>query len=120
MEEVQKEESKWKKVGTAIKEILKAIGHGDVLLRLRVDKYLPHILYAFALSMISIFLSYKAEQTMVIREKNKETLETLRIYCAQKTSDIVSLNRSSTVETMLEDLGSDLRQPEKPAYRIYR
>lgn len=120
MEEVQKKESKWKKVGTAIKEILKAIGHGDVLLRLRVDKYLPHILYAFALSMISIFLSYKAEQTMVIREKNKETLETLRIYCAQKTSDIVSLNRSSTVETMLEDLGSDLRQPEKPAYRIYR
>lgn len=120
MEEVQKKESKWKKVGTAIKEILKAIGHGDVLLRLRVDKYLPHILYAFALSMISIFLSYKAEQTMVIREKNKETLETLRIYCAQKTSDIVSLNRSSTVETMLEDLGSDLRQPEKPAFRIYR
>ena len=120
MEEVQKKESKWKKVGTAIKEILKAIGHGDVLLRLRVDKYLPHILYAFALSMISIFLSYKAEQTMVIREKNKETLETLRIYCARKTSDIVSLNRSSTVETMLEDLGSDLRQPEKPAYRIYR
>ena len=120
MEEVQKKESKWKKVGTAIKEILKAIGHGDVLLRLIVDKYLPHILYAFALSMISIFLSYKAEQTMVIREKNKETLETLRIYCAQKTSDIVSLNRSSTVETMLEDLGSDLRQPEKPAYRIYR
>lgn len=120
MEEVQKKESKWKKVGTAIKEILKAIGHGDVLLRLRVDKYLPHILYAFALSMISIFLSYKAEQTMVIREKNKETLETLRIYCAQKTSDIVSLNRSSTVETMLEDLGSDLRQPEKPAYRISR
>ena len=120
MEEVQKKESRWKKVGTAIKEILKAIGHGDVLLRLRVDKYLPHILYAFALSMISIFLSYKAEQTMVIREKNKETLETLRIYCAQKTSDIVSLNRSSTVETMLEDLGSDLRQPEKPAYRIYR
>ena len=120
MEEVQKKESKWKKVGTAIKEILKAIGHGDVLLRLRVDKYLPHILYAFALSMISIFLSYKAEQTMVIREKNKETLETLRIYCAQKTSDIVSLNRSSTVETMLEDLGSYLRQPEKPAYRIYR
>ena len=120
MEEVHNKESKWKKGGTAIKEILKAIGHGDVLLRLRVDKYLPHILYAFALSMISIFLSYKAEQTMVIREKNKETLETLRIYCAQKTSDIVSLNISSKVETMLEDLGSDLRQPEKPAYRIYR
>ena len=68
--------------------------------------------------MVSIFLSYKAEQTMVIREKNKKTLETLRIYCAQKTCDIVSLDRISTVETMLEDLGSDLKQPEKPAYII--
>ena len=120
MEEVQKKDSKWKKTGSVLKEVLKAIGHGDILLRLRVDKFFPHILYAFVLSMVSIFLSYKAEQTMVIREKNKDTIETLRIYCAQKTSDIVSLNRSSTVETMLEDLGSDLRQPEKPAYRIYR
>lgn len=120
MEEVQKKESKLKKAGSVISEILKAIGHGDILLRLRVDKFLPHILYAFVLSMISIFLSYRAEQTMVIREKNKETLETLKIYCAQKTSDIVSLNRSSTVETMLEELGSDLRQPERPAYRIVR
>lgn len=120
MEEVQKKDSRWKKVGSVIKEILKAIGHGDILLRLRVDKFLPHILYAFTLSMISIFLSYRAEQTMVIREKNKEKLETLKIYCAQKTSDIVSLNRSSTVETMLEELGSDLRQPVKPAYRIDR
>ena len=120
MEDVQKKRNKWKKTGSIIKEILKAIGHGDILLRLRVDKFLPHILYAFALSMVSIFLSYKAEQTMVIREKNKETLETLRIYCAQKTSDIVSLDRISTVETMLEELGSDIKQPEKPADRLKR
>ena len=103
-----------------LKEILKAIGHGDILLRLRVDKLLPYILYVFFLSMVSIFLSYKAEQTMVIREKNKETLETLKIYCAQKTSDIVSLDRISTVETTLEELGSDLRQPTKPASIIKR
>lgn len=103
-----------------IKEILKAIGHGDILLRLRVDKLLPYILYAFLLSMVSIFLSYKAEQTMVIREKNKKKLETLRIYHAQKTCDIVSLDRISTVETMLEELGSDLRQPVEPAKEINR
>ena len=120
MEEVQKKDSKWKKTGSVLKEVLKAIGHGDILLRLRVDKFFPHILYAFVLSMVSIFLSYKAEQTMVIREKNKDTIETLRIYCAQKTSDIVSLDRISTVETMLEELGSDIKQPEKPADRLKR
>ena len=103
-----------------LKEILKAIGHGDILLRLGVHRLLPYIFYVFILSMASICLSYKAEQTMVIREKNKKTLETLRIYYAQKTCDIVSLDRISTVETMLEDLGSDLKQPEKPAYIIIK
>ena len=42
------------------------------------------------------------------------------IVNAQKTCDIVSLDRISTVETMLEDLGSDLKQPEKPAYIIIK
>ena len=35
----------WKKIGSAIVETIKAIGYGDILLRLRVDKSLP---YTFA------------------------------------------------------------------------
>ena len=52
----------WKKIGAATIETIKAIGYGDILLRLRVDKLLPFILYAFFLAMVSIFMSYKAEQ----------------------------------------------------------
>jgi hypothetical protein len=52
---------------------------------------------------------------MLIREKNKTTLETLKIFKAQKVCEIVSLDRISTVETMLEELGSDIKQPDKPA-----
>ena len=118
MESTQNKNSKWKRFGSAFWETIKAIGHGDILLRLRVDKFLPCILYIFLLSMISIFMSYKVEQTMLIREKNKTKIEDLKIFKAQKTCEIVSLDRISTVETMLEDLGSNLRQPEKPAYRI--
>lgn len=105
----------WKKIGSAAMETLKAIGYGDILLRLRVDKSLPYILYAFLLAMISIFMSYKAEQTMLRMERNKTELETLRIYHGQKTCDIVSLDRISTVEAMLEELGSDIKPPQKPA-----
>ena len=110
----------WKKIGSATIETIKAIGYGDILLRLRVDKLLPFILYAFFLAMVSIFMSYKAEQTMLRMERNKTDLETLRIYHGQKTCDIVSLDRLSTIETMLEELGSDLKPPQKPADKLVR
>lgn len=110
----------WKKIGSATIETIKAIGYGDILLRLRVDKLLPYILYAFFLAMVSIFMSYKAEQTMLRMERNKDNLETLRIYHGQKTCDIVSLDRISTIEAMLEDLGSDLQPPQKPADKLLR
>ena len=99
----------------AIKEFFIALGRGDLLTRLRVDRLLPYILYLFLLGCISIWMSYKAEQTMLIREQNKEKIETLKIFKAQKTCEIVSLDRISTVETMLEELGSEIKQPEKPA-----
>ena len=57
---------------------------------------------------------------MLIREKNKTRIEALKIFKAQKTCEIVSLDRISTVEAMLEELGSDIKQPEKPADRLKR
>ena len=47
----------WKRIGSALVETIKAIGYGDILLRLRVDKFLPYILYAFFLAMVSILMS---------------------------------------------------------------
>lgn len=115
MEEVQQKNSRFRRFGSAFWETVKAIGYGDILLRLRVDKLLPYILYLFFLSMVSIFMSYKAEQTMLLRERNKTRIEALKIFKAQKTCEIVSLDRISTIETMLEELGSNIKQPEKPA-----
>ena len=105
----------WKKVGMAIKEFFIALGRGDLLTRLRVDRLLPYILYLFVLGCISIWMSYKAEQTMLKVQKNNETLRTLKIYNAQKTYEIVGLDRIATVETMLEEAGSKVKAPEKPA-----
>lgn len=115
MSETEKKRGILKTIGTIFIELIKAIGKGELLIRLRVHKLLPYILYVFMLSMISIFMSYKAEQTMLKREKNKRRLETLQIFYAQKTCEIVSLDRISTVETLLMGMESELRQPEKPA-----
>lgn len=108
----------WKTVLEATLETLKSIGRGDILLRMQVHKLFPYILYTFALAWLSIWLSYKAEKTMYRVEVNKARIENLKIDNANKTCEIVSLTRISTVEKMLEASGSGLKAPEKPAYRI--
>ena len=105
----------WKKVAVAFKEFFISLGRGDLLTRLRVDRLLPYILYLFLLGCFSIWLSYKAEQTMLKVQKNNETIKTLKIYHAQKTYEIVGLDRIATVERMLEEAGSSVKAPEKPA-----
>ncbi len=103
---------------TAVKNIFKSIISGDILLKMRVDRLFPFIFYAVFLGWLNILMSYKMEQTMIQVEKNRAELETLKIYHAQKTCEYVGLDRISTVETMLENKGSELKAPQKPAYRI--
>lgn len=105
----------WKKIAHAIKEFFISLGRGDLLTRLRVDRLLPYILYLVLLGCISIWLSFHAEQTMLTVQKNNERIRTLKIYNAQKTYEIVGLDRIATVEKMLEEAGSQVKAPEKPA-----
>ncbi|MBR5199504.1 MAG: hypothetical protein IKW20_06715 [Bacteroidales bacterium] len=105
----------WVKIAKAIKEFFIALGRGELLTRMRVDKLFPYILYLFFLGCISIWMSYKAEQTMLKVQKNQQVLRTLKIYNAQKTYEIVGLDRIATVERMLEEAESQVKAPEKPA-----
>ena len=108
----------WKTILIETIEILKSIGRGDILIRMRVHKLFPYILYLFFLAWVSIWLSYKVEKTMYRVETNKKIIENLKIDNANKTCEIVSLTRISTVEAMLEEAGSKVKAPEKPADRI--
>lgn len=105
----------WKRLGMAVKEFFVALGRGELLTRMRVDKLFPYIIYLFFLGCISIWMSYKTEQTMLRVQENEKRLRTLKIYHAQKTYEIVGLDRIATVEKMLEDIGSEVKAPEKPA-----
>ena len=108
----------WKGVLKAFIEILRSIGRGDFLIRMRVDKLFPYILYTVFIGILSIWLSYQAEKTMHKVEVNKEKIESLKYAHANKTCEIIGLSRISTVEKQLEESGSELRIPEKPAYTI--
>ena len=109
-----------KKIWDVTKNGFVAILHGELLLRMRFDKYFPHIIYTFFLLWMMIWLSMKIENTMVKVEKNKTTLNDMKIYHAQKTVEVVSLDRITTVEDMLEKIGSDVELPVKPADRIVK
>lgn len=108
----------WKAVWNAFIETLRSIGRGDILIRMQVHRLFPYILYLFALAWLSIWLSYKVEKTMYRVEVNKGIIENLKIDNANKTCEIVSLTRISTIEKMLEDTGSEVKAPQKPADRI--
>lgn len=108
----------WSKIGNAAKEILISIGQGNFLIRMKVHKLFPYILVLFIIGCANIWLSYEVEQAALRVEKNKKELETLKIYHSHLNGEIVELNRISTVETMLQQMGSEVRIPDKPADRI--
>lgn len=108
----------WSRIGQTTKETLISIGQGNFLLRMRVDKLFPYILVLFALGCANIWLSYEVERAALKVEMNKNKLETLKIYHDHLTGEIVELNRISTVESMLQEMGSEVKVPDKPADRI--
>ena len=98
--------------------LLKAIVNGDILLLLRADRLFPYIIWFCILGWMSIWMSYKAEQTMTQVERNRRELETLKIHHAQKTCEYVGMDRISTIEQLLIENKSEVRVPEKPASLI--
>lgn len=107
-----------KKEKITIEELYKSLLSGNLLILLGVDRLLPYILVLFVLGWVNIFMNYRIEQVMVEVEKNKVTLENYRIYHAQKTYQFVKMGRISTVEEMLDQKGSQLGAPVKPAETI--
>ena len=101
-----------------IKKAFMAIARGDILLKIGADKLFPYILYTFFLAVMSMWLSYKAEITMQKVERNKALIENLKIDNVNKTCEIISLTRISTVESILESKGSQVKSQQKPSYRI--
>lgn len=92
-----------------------AILKGEFLLRLNVGRYFVHIAYTFFLFGMVIWLSLMIETTMSKVEKNKAVLKELEIVHSQKVYEVVNVSRRSSVEKMLSDMGSEVKEAEQPA-----
>ena len=105
--------------GSQIRNVLmdsvKALFKGEFLLRIGADKYFIHIFYAFLLAMVVIWLSLRIDTTLTAVEKNKAVLNDLSIQYAEKTGRLGQMDRISTVQQQLRDLGSELEIPQQPA-----
>jgi len=109
-------EAKWKfsDIGRFLKESVVAIVKGEFLLRLNSTKYFIHIIWTFFLLFCAIWISLSVEKTLSRVEQNKKALNDMNIYRAQKTVEIVRLNRMTTVQEMLQEQGSKVTMPQNP------
>lgn len=114
MEEIEQKEG----FLSRMKNVFVAFMKGELLFRLHFDKYFIHIIYTFFLFWISIWLSLKVEQALTLVEDNKTILNELKIQNAQKTVKLVSLNRLTTIKSLLEKDSSKVTIPQKPAMII--
>jgi hypothetical protein len=108
----------WKAAANAVKEFIIALGRGDLVLRMRIDRAFPYILWTFFLGCLSIWWSYMTEQTMLKVEKNEDILKELRIENIQMTYELVQMDRMGKVEEILNKMESKVQPPQKPADKL--
>ena len=107
-------------IGLFLKNSFVAVLKGEFLLRLNVGRYFIHIAYTFLLFGLVIWFSLMIDTTMCKVEKNKAVLKELEIVHSQKVFELVNVSRRSSVEEMLGQLGSNVKEAEKPATVVKR
>ena len=111
---------RWADVGRWIVRALGAIKRGDFMNTMNLGQYFIHIIWTFFLFFMSIWLSLQVEKTLTKVEAGKKELANVEIYHAQKVVELAGLNRMTTVRDLLEEKGSKVGLPEKPAARIQK
>lgn len=109
---------KFSDLGRLIKESFQAVMRGEFLTRLNASKYFIHIIWTFFLFFCMIGITMMVEKTLIKVEDNSKVLNDMEIYHAQKTVEIVSLGRMTTIEQILQENGSKLAMPETPPRTI--
>ena len=100
------------KVFTFLGQVVKSIIEGKLLMRIGAEKLFPYFLYLFLLFWLMIVFDMASENVIARAEKNRKVIEELSIKHAQK---LVVLKG---VDGFLDELGSKVGVPEKPAVVI--
>ena len=88
---------------------------GDFILNRKLDRQVWFMVYIFVLFSILITWSLTVESALVKVRKNEKTIEALNIARDQRSVELLSLDRRSTLEELLKKNHSTLKAPETPA-----
>jgi hypothetical protein len=88
---------------------------GDFILNRKLDRHVWFMVYIFVLFSILITWSLTVESALVKVRKNEKTIEALNIARDQRSVELLSLDRRSTLEELLKKNHSTLKAPETPA-----
>ena len=98
--------------------IMRTVGRGEILFTLKCDKFFPHILYGFFLIFLVLVLNLMIEKTMVEVEENRRILSDMKIALTHRNTELIGLEKLSSVQDLLKKAGSDLTIPDEPAVFI--
>lgn len=101
-----------------IGHLFHSIASGEFLLTLGLDRYIIHVIYTFVLFMATIWIGIQVEKTFIKVEANKAEINELKVESNKLDFQLEQLNNANYLEQLLEEKGSALRYPEKPATRI--
>ncbi|MCQ2139417.1 MAG: hypothetical protein MJZ09_03485 [Bacteroidales bacterium] len=110
----------FKRVIKTIVNALKAVMKGELLLKMNAGKYFLHIAWTFALCAGIIGYRIIVDSALSRVEKNSAEIRELQIIKSSKEYELKSLYRRSSIATMLQEKGSTLQEPEKPAVRLVK
>ena len=95
-----------KAIGTSIKNLVIASFRGELLMRLGCDKVFLQIVYTFMLFWVMILFLLKLLTAVLL------------IYHTEKMVQLASMGRITKTEELLDNKGSKVCLPKKPAFRI--
>ncbi|MCQ2170526.1 MAG: hypothetical protein MJY48_03080 [Bacteroidales bacterium] len=102
-------------IGNSLKAILK----GEFLLRLGITRYFGKIIYVFVLICAVIWISLMIDNTLGQVEDNKKIIKELHTTEVMKTYELERYRSRSFTRKKLEEMGSELQDPENAAIKIH-
>ena len=104
-----------KKVLAILKNVFFAILKGELILRLRVEKYISQIIYTFILIGTVIWLSIVIDNSLVRVENNGKAISELEKEYSEICFEKAASESRTAVSERLRRMGSKLAEPEKAA-----
>ncbi|MBP5689935.1 MAG: hypothetical protein J6W74_03365 [Bacteroidales bacterium] len=93
---------------------IRSLFTGEILMSMKADKYFVHIIYTFFLILGCLLLGYRIEQTFVKAERNKATIDELKIRNAELIYKVEQQHRMTKLLDELNEEGSDVSLPTEP------